>query len=431
MHEAYFRRAAPNSSALVLAAGLLCGSISKEKTVSIKTAICLGILLASAPLLTAQRVTPSANPPCGGRSTTGFANWPQFQSDPCHTGYNANEFILSPVNVGNIAAGWQGSTGGSSSPAVVNGVAYIGSFDGNVYALNASTGAQLWKYTTDGASGASPAVANGLVYAASQGKTLFALNAATGALVWKYNAQSYFGSPVVADGIVYFASDVLNAVVAVDAATGTFLWQYQAPFAVTSTVAVANGVVYADATGVDLLALDAKTGILRWIYPTGNTDNVDTAPAVANGVVYVSVQFSGGGNKSGLDAVDAATGTRLWRYPIDLGEFVTTPAVANGIVYCATNYPDGYLYALDATNGTLVWRQPISSNGGSPAAIANGVVYFGADGPDLYALDAAKGTILWDYKNCCGGGATPVIVNGVVYDARDQTLHTFHLSSHR
>ena len=34
----------------------------------------------------------------------------------------------------------------ASSPAVANGVVYVGSFDGNVYALNASTGALLWSY---------------------------------------------------------------------------------------------------------------------------------------------------------------------------------------------------------------------------------------------------------------------------------------------
>ena len=35
-----------------------------------------------------------------------------------------------------------------SSPAVANGVVYVGSIDDNVYALNAATGAKLWSYTT-------------------------------------------------------------------------------------------------------------------------------------------------------------------------------------------------------------------------------------------------------------------------------------------
>ena len=45
---------------------------------------------------------------------------------------------------------WSYTTGGSviTSPAVANGVVYVGSFDCNVYALDASTGAELWSYTT-------------------------------------------------------------------------------------------------------------------------------------------------------------------------------------------------------------------------------------------------------------------------------------------
>ena len=54
-----------------------------------------------------------------------------------------------------------------SSPAVANGVVYVGSDDDNVYALNASTGAKLWSYTTGGYVDSSPAVANGVVYVGS------------------------------------------------------------------------------------------------------------------------------------------------------------------------------------------------------------------------------------------------------------------------
>jgi uncharacterized repeat protein (TIGR01451 family) len=50
----------------------------------------------------------------------------------------------------------------------VNGVVYIGSFDHNVYALNASTGAKLWSYDIEGGSGfgavSSPAVVDGVLY---------------------------------------------------------------------------------------------------------------------------------------------------------------------------------------------------------------------------------------------------------------------------
>ena len=74
-----------------------------------------------------------------------------------------------------------------SSPAVANGVVYVGAGDGNVYALNAGTGAKLWSY----ASGkrymySSPAVANGVVYIGSDDGNVYALNASTGAKLWSY-----------------------------------------------------------------------------------------------------------------------------------------------------------------------------------------------------------------------------------------------------
>jgi outer membrane protein assembly factor BamB len=58
-----------------------------------------------------------------------------------------------------------------SSPAVANGVVYVGSGlngNGNVFALNARTGAKLWSYATDAVQ-SSPAVANGVVYVGSDG----------------------------------------------------------------------------------------------------------------------------------------------------------------------------------------------------------------------------------------------------------------------
>ena len=49
-----------------------------------------------------------------------------------------------------------------SSPAVANGVVYVASSSGKVYALNAQTGAKLWSYQTGGDVVSSPAVANGV-----------------------------------------------------------------------------------------------------------------------------------------------------------------------------------------------------------------------------------------------------------------------------
>jgi hypothetical protein len=91
-----------------------------------------------------------------------------------------------------------------SSPAVANGVVYFGDDINNVYALNASTGAKLWSYTTGYFVYSSPAVANGVVYGRG-GSNLYAWNASTGAKLWKalITGAAVGGSLTVVNGVVY------------------------------------------------------------------------------------------------------------------------------------------------------------------------------------------------------------------------------------
>lgn len=108
------------------------------------------------------------------------ANWPKFRFSNGNSGFNRYENVLSPATVGGLTLAWSHSLRNRifSSPAVVGGVVYVGSAAKRIYALKASTGAQLWSYFTD-ADVASPTVANGAVYQAG-----YALNASTGALLW-------------------------------------------------------------------------------------------------------------------------------------------------------------------------------------------------------------------------------------------------------
>jgi len=64
------------------------------------------------------------------------------------------------------------------NPAVANGIIYIGSYDHNLYALNATNGTMLWGYRIGNPS--SPAIANGIAYVENGSSNVYALNAATG-----------------------------------------------------------------------------------------------------------------------------------------------------------------------------------------------------------------------------------------------------------
>jgi PKD repeat protein len=92
----------------------------------------------------------------------------------------------------------------SSSPCVSDGVVYVGSYDGNIYAIDAANGAKKWNVTTESEVWSSPCVSDGIVYFGSYGGRFYALDAATGTGKWSSMAvgQNEHSSPCISDGIV-------------------------------------------------------------------------------------------------------------------------------------------------------------------------------------------------------------------------------------
>ena len=112
---------------------------------------------------------------------------------------------------------WRYRTKGNvdSSPAVVDGVVYVGSDDNYLYALDADTGTLLWRYETDDEVDSSPAVVDGVVYVGSDDDYLYALAADTGRLLWRLETgDDINSSPTVKNDIIYIGSndDYLYAV---------------------------------------------------------------------------------------------------------------------------------------------------------------------------------------------------------------------------
>ena len=150
------------------------------------------------------------------------ADWTVFRSDASHSGAGKG----NPALMGTLL--WNYTTGNEvySSPAVVDGVVYIGSLDDNIYALNATNGAKLWDYPTGAPVWSSPAVVNGIVYIGSFDDNIYALNATTGSKIWNYTTGSnVYSSPAVVNGVVYIGSDDGN-VYALNATNGAQLWNY-------------------------------------------------------------------------------------------------------------------------------------------------------------------------------------------------------------
>ena len=302
-------------------------------------------------------------------------NWAEDGFAPKRQRSNPYENVLNPSTVGAIDEQWSFTTGGDrvTSPAVANGVVYVGSNDNNVYALNAATGAKLWSFTTGNFVYSSPAVADGVVYVGSVDNNVYALNAATGAKLWSFTTGSYvYSSPAVADGVVYVGSND-NNVYALNATTGAKLWSFTTVLPIASSPAVADGVVYVGSDGT-VYALNATNSIELWSFSTP-TPNA-SSPAVADGVVYFGSNY--------LYALNAATGAQLWVSTVG-----SSPAVANGVVYVGSG--DDNVYALNATTGAELWSFATGNSVFSYPAVANGVVYVGSTDYNVYAFSSAGG----------------------------------------
>jgi outer membrane protein assembly factor BamB len=346
--------------------------------------------------------------------------WPMFHHDLAHSGYSTS---TAPATNQTL---WTYKTGQwvFSSPAVSGGVVYVGSFDDNVYALNATTGVLVWKYATGGDVESSPAVAGGVVYVGSIDENVYALNATTGALVWKYATRGYVdSSPAVSGGVVYVGSEYESSiqtegyVYALNATTGALVWRYTTGSNVYSSPAVSGGVVYVGSEDENVYALNATTGALVWKYKTGS--GVFSPPAVAGGVVYV------GSLDDYFYALNATTGALMWKY--ETGSSVSSsPAVSGGVVYVGSF--DDNVYALNATTGVLVWKYATGGDVESSPAVAGGMVFIGSDDHNVYALNATTGAPVWKYTtgNSAANPSSPAVANGVVYvGSSDDNVYAF------
>jgi outer membrane protein assembly factor BamB len=349
-------------------------------------------------------------------------NWSQFHFTPDHKGLNPYENVLNTHTVGNLSLLWTYKTGGpvQSPPIVANGVVYIGSNDGNVYALKASTGTLLWSFPTGEVMAVSPALAvsNGEVYVGSNSgggpSPFYALQASTGAVLWSYGTVVGVSSPpTIVNGMVYIGG--FDWYYALNASDGNEVWRGETGYTTASSMAFAEGALY---------------------YSRGAGNAQYSSPAVANGVVYAGAIFSlnaSDGVKgcyvsvNGMAAVNAITCAVLWNYTAAGSVTYSSPAIVNGAVYFGSD--GGNVYALNASNGALLWSYANSGAVQSSPAVANGVVYIGSDDNNLYALNATTGAPLWSYTTGGPVESSPAVANGVVYVGSDDgNVYAFGLT---
>jgi outer membrane protein assembly factor BamB len=166
--------------------------------------------------------------------------WPEF-------GYNSKNTGYAPSNTGplaNVGEDWTFETRDEiDSPVVVDDIIYVGSQDNTIYAVNATDGAERWRYETTDIVVSSASVVGDTVYIGSTSSTVYALDAGTGSVEWSTETGDGVTSLTVADGTVY-AADFGNTLFALDAMRGSERWQFDTGERVPSQPVVLNDTVY-------------------------------------------------------------------------------------------------------------------------------------------------------------------------------------------
>lgn len=244
-----------------------------------------------------------------------------------------------------------------SSPIYHDGLIYIGSANGKLYAFDYKTGKEQWHFTTNQKIRSTPAVDNENVYFGSWDGHVYAVMAKTGKEVWRFDCGGIIqSSPAIGAGNIIVGSRSAK-VFALDAQTGEQKWTHvhEDGSWVESSPVFQDGIVYIGSSdALKLWALDAETGQVLWKFKTGGWSW--STPAVAKGVVYIGgisaypYYFEGVDLQAGFYAVDQKTGKKKWSMTPEAvegyitGGVFSSAEVVDGIVYVGGL--DGYLYAL-------------------------------------------------------------------------------------
>jgi outer membrane protein assembly factor BamB len=304
-----------------------------------------------------------------------------------------------------------------SSPALSNGVLFVGSEDQFIYAIDERTGKLIWKVKTGGAVSSSPTIYKEVVYVASRDGYFYALNAKTGKEIWKYKTDG----EMHAGGIGYWGMQPHDQ----------FLSDPFDIFLSSSCVERNNNnpLIYFGSGDGNVYALNAATGLLKWKFKTKGV--VHSSPALWNDMLYV------GSWDANLYALDAKTGNEKWRFKTNADSVYhqmegiqASPVVHNGIVYVGAR--DANFYAVDALNGKLKWKystQPawvVSS-----AFVNNNEVIFGSsDSFQVLALERLTGVEKYKFNTQGYIFSSPISVGNAII-AGDFTGKLFLFDSHR
>lgn len=305
---------------------------------------------------------------------------------------------VSAIDAGSGDAGWTTDLGKgvSSGPGVGDGLVVVGTLDGAVVALDADSGAERWRAQVSSEVIATPAVRDGLVVVRVHDGRLYGLASSDGTRRWVFDRGMPLlslrgnGAPII-DGDSVYAGYDNGKIIALKTEDGALKWEQSVAQSegrtelermidVDGEMGFADGQLYAVTYRGQIGAFAADSGRALWTRDLSAYGGL----ALAGDRVYVA------DSDGVLWALDAGTGTTVWKQGGLLHRFLSTPALVGGQVVVGDF--KGYVHWYDAATGDLLARRRVGKDfiRATPLAIGDSVVVTNEDG-ELAAFKSPGG----------------------------------------
>jgi alcohol dehydrogenase (cytochrome c) len=248
-------------------------------------------------------------------------------------------------------------------------------------------------------------------YAGRRFSTLDQINASNAASLtskWAYQTMAggkFETTPLVVDGVLY-GTGADDRAFALDARSGRPIWQYQRALPrdirpccgrVNRGLAILGDKVFLGTLDAHVIALDAKTGNVVWDVNAADHAkgySFTLAPLAIKKLVLVGVSGGEYGIRGFIDAYDAATGERKWRFNTIPGPGEPGHDTWEGESWKIGGAPAWITGTYDPATNVTYWTtgNPSPSNRGEGRAGDN--LY----SDSLLALDADTGKLKWHFQ---------------------------------